>query len=40
MYSCALERAEITQLSNNGQNGSPGKDALERAEITQLSNNP
>ena len=34
----ALERAEITQLSNEVYSVATKKDALERAEITQLSN--
>ena len=34
----ALERAEITQLSNGVQAQAEMQNALERAEITQLSN--
>ena len=36
----ALERAEITQLSNEHTMELLDKAALERAEITQLSNTP
>ena len=34
----ALERAEITQLSNTDEVNNDADSALERAEITQLSN--
>ena len=36
----ALERAEITQLSNSVGDWFSQLPALERAEITQLSNSP
>ena len=38
LWETALERAEITQLSNLNSETSTSLFALERAEITQLSN--